>query len=188
MPCAPEDRLHNKVRKAALRREMRKKLVTSESMNADTETKDPENEHSDDGIGNVSKRRWNGRTEFVLVKKWTTGETASQQQEYIDRELFELARDFMSSSGLKKVHGHVGKETDLALWKLHREYWRGGKRHHIRVFHCPMAYRCKCVAKIEGVRWSDSWPRVLTLETSGTHDQGIRTVRHVVSSAGKVLS
>jgi hypothetical protein len=149
MPCAPEDRLHNKVRKAALRKEMKKKLLPSESRNENAQTvqtEDHENENSDDGLGTVAKRR----TEFVLVKKWKTGETAaaSQQQEDIDLELFESACNFMSASGLKKVHGHVKKDIDLALWKLHSEYWCSVRAHHIRVFHCPMAYQCKCVAKL----------------------------------------
>ncbi len=38
-------------------------------------------------------------------------------QDDIDRELFELAREWMEVSKLKKLPGHVAKETDVSLWK-----------------------------------------------------------------------
>ncbi len=41
------------------------------------------------------------------------------EQEDIDSELFELAREWMSVSKLqvRNLPGHVAKETDVALWK-----------------------------------------------------------------------
>ena len=57
---------------------------------------------------------------FEVIKKWITGERATEEQEDIDRAIFELAREFMSASGLKKIPGHVGKKTDMGLWKIAR--------------------------------------------------------------------
>jgi hypothetical protein len=42
--------------------------------------------------------------------------------EDIERELFKLARDWMSQSKLKKLPGHQAKPTDVSLWKQFREY------------------------------------------------------------------
>jgi hypothetical protein len=42
--------------------------------------------------------------------------------EDIEREFFELARDWMSQSKLKKLPGHQSKPTDVALRKQFREY------------------------------------------------------------------
>jgi hypothetical protein len=54
------------------------------------------------------KRRWNGRREVWLIKQWqwVTGETAEMDSKDIERGLFELARDWMSQSKLKKLPGH----------------------------------------------------------------------------------
>ncbi len=61
MPCVREDKLHNKVRKAAARKEMKKKLLPSESRNENAQTEDHVNENSDDGIGTAA---------FVVVHVW----------------------------------------------------------------------------------------------------------------------
>jgi hypothetical protein len=57
--------------------------------------------------------------ELTLMKRWVTGEKPEMDQEDIDRELFELAREWMAVS---KLPGHIAKETDVALWKQFREY------------------------------------------------------------------
>ena len=46
------------------------------------------------------------------------------EQEGIARELFELAREWMSVSKLRKLPGHVAKETDAAPWKKFRQHPR----------------------------------------------------------------
>ena len=56
------------------------------------------------------------------MKHWVTGEKAEMGQEDIDRELFELAREGTAVSMLRKLPGHVAKETDVALWKQVRDY------------------------------------------------------------------
>ena len=48
------------------------------------------------------------------------GEKVEMEPEDIDRELSELARDYMSASKLKKLPGHIAKSADHALWKQYR--------------------------------------------------------------------
>ena len=58
--------------------------------------------------------------EYELVKRRVTGERAVQPEEDIEHELFEVARELMHLSGLKKLPGHKGLDTDLHLWKKAR--------------------------------------------------------------------
>ncbi len=39
--------------------------------------------------------------EWTLMKRWLTGQKAEMEQEDIDRELFELAREWVSVSKLR---------------------------------------------------------------------------------------
>ncbi len=41
--------------------------------------------------GPKKKRKWNGRIEFMLIKRWVTGEKADMDSEDIEREFFSLA-------------------------------------------------------------------------------------------------
>jgi hypothetical protein len=65
------------------------------------------------------ERKWNGRMEWTVMKRWVTGEKAEMEQEDIDSdsELFELAREWMCVSKLqvRNLPGHAAKETDVAL-------------------------------------------------------------------------
>ncbi len=58
------------------------------------------------------------------MKRWATGEKAEVEQEDIDRELFKLAREWMSMSKLRMLPGHVAKDSDAVLWKKFREHPR----------------------------------------------------------------
>ena len=170
MPCHPEDKAVNKAMKRTNKRNMQAKLV-SESLDDEAlnEEKEVEDEEADDESRTKPKRKYKGYTVFEVIKKWITGERATVEQEDIDREIFELARDFMSASGLQKVPGHVSKETDIGLWKLARTHSRSGGW-TLRVFKCPMAFRCDCEAQIritEGFCHGDGFT---LLEKSGTHD------------------
>ncbi len=60
-------------------------------------------------------------------------------QDDIDRELFELARDWMEVSNLKKLPGHVAKETDVALCKQLREFPKQKGAILVRLFRCPLS-------------------------------------------------
>ena len=75
----------------------------------------------------------------------------------------------MSASGLKKAPGHVSKPTDIGLWKQARIHTRSGG-YTLRVFKCPMRYRCDCLAQLritEGTCHGDGF---ILLEKSRTHD------------------
>ena len=102
---------------------------------------DTDSEDSEEEQGGKVKRTWNGRAEYTKMKRWVTGERlgAEMESEDIDRELFELARDYMSASKLKKLPGHIAKSTDHALWKQYRHY-TNRHRVYIRLFRCPLRH------------------------------------------------
>jgi hypothetical protein len=119
---------------------------------------DPENDSDEDQQDGDKKRKWNGRREFTLMKRWVTGEKAEMDSEDIERELFELAREWMSLSTLKKLPDHQSKPTDVSLWKQFREYNSKKGSALIRLFRCPLHHRCKCKAGIriiEGPGWME---------------------------------
>jgi hypothetical protein len=64
----------------------------------------------------------------TLMKIWVTGQKSEMEHEDIDRELFKLAREWMSVSKLRnlKLPGHVqvAKESYAALWKKFRHHPR----------------------------------------------------------------
>ena len=112
------------------------------------------------------KRKWNGKMEWTLMKRWVTGEKADMDQEDIERELYELAREWMAVSKLRKIPGHVAKETDVALWKQFREYPKHKGSILVRLFRCPLRHRCGCLAGIrimEGADW-------MQLDRCGEHN------------------
>jgi hypothetical protein len=57
-------------------------------------------EDSDEQQSAMSKRIWNGRESWTMIKRWVTGEQAEMDQDDIDREFFELARDWIEVSKL----------------------------------------------------------------------------------------
>jgi hypothetical protein len=79
-----------------------------------------DSEDSNEQQSLMSKQKWNGRESWTMIKRWVTGhgEQAETDQDDIDRELFELARDWMEVSKLKKLSGHVAKQTDVAALLL----------------------------------------------------------------------
>ena len=56
------------------------------------------------------------------MKRWVTGEKAEMDSEDIERELFELARDWMSQPKLKKLPGHQSKPTETVS-RIQGEEW-----------------------------------------------------------------
>jgi hypothetical protein len=107
---------------------------------------DSENDSDEDQQD--KKRKWNGMKVFTLMKRWVTGEKAEMESENIERELFELARDWMSQFKLKKLPGHQSKPTVVALWKQFSEYKSKKGSILVRLFRCPLHHRCKCKAGI----------------------------------------
>ncbi len=69
-------------------------------------------------------------------------------QDDIDRELFELEREWMEVSKLKKLPGHVAKETDVSLWKQYGDRINKKSGVRIRAFRCPLKHRTGCGAGI----------------------------------------
>ena len=45
-------------------------------------------------------------TDWYHIRKWAIGRKAEMEQEDIDRDVFDLARQYMSLSGLRKVPDH----------------------------------------------------------------------------------
>jgi hypothetical protein len=76
-----------------------------------------EDDDSDDLQVAKPKQKWNGKMEWTLMKRWVTVEKAEMEQEDIDTESFQLAREWMAVSKLRKIPGHVAKDTYVALWK-----------------------------------------------------------------------
>jgi hypothetical protein len=99
------------------------------------------------------------------MKRWVTGEKAEMDSEDIELELFELARDWMSQSKLKKLPGHQSKPTDVALWKQFREFKSKKGSILVRLFRCPLHHRCKCKA---GIRIQEG-PDWIQLDRCGQH-------------------
>ncbi len=95
-----------------------------------------------------------------------TGEKAEMDQEDIDRELFELAREWMAVSKLRKLPGHVAKETDVALWTQFREYPKHKGAILVGLFRCPLRHQCGCLAGIRIMEGSD-W---MQLDQCGEHN------------------
>jgi hypothetical protein len=86
--------------------------------------------------------------EYVLVKRWITGERAEMNEEDIENQLLVEACELMHLSRLNKLPGHKGLTTDLHLWK------RAGIDHTTRAgitnntFRCSMRHRCFCKCTI----------------------------------------
>ena len=93
-------------------------------------------------------RKWNGKGDYTCIKRWVTGDEAMQDEEDIQRELFEHARDWMEASKLRKTPGHKSLDTDFALWKAYRETKSVKKGLVMTMYRCPMNYRCGCNAGI----------------------------------------
>ena len=55
--------------------------------------------------------------------------------------LFELAREWMEVSKLKKLPGHVAKENDVSLWKQYSDRVKKKSGVRIRAFRCLLKHR-----------------------------------------------
>jgi hypothetical protein len=106
------------------------------------------------------------RTRVLAQYELVTGEQAAMNDEDIENQLFEEARQLMQLSRLKKLPGHKGLSNDLHLWK------RAGSDHTTRagitytIYRCPMRHQCDCKCII-GVRRGNGR---LTLERCWLHD------------------
>ncbi len=99
------------------------------------------------------------------MERWLTGEKAEMEQEDVDRELFELARESMSVSTLRKLPGHVAKEPDVARWKQFREYQKHEGVIPVRLSRCPLS-RLRHYADVWSV--SASWRECSSIGAAST--------------------
>ena len=93
----------------------------------------------------MAKRRTEG-TDWYHIRKWAIGRKAEMEQEDIDRDVFDLAQQFMFLSGLRKVLDHVALPDDIALWKKDGEFPSLHGKHFTILYVCPMRHLCGCVA------------------------------------------
>jgi hypothetical protein len=103
---------------------------------------------------------------YELVKLWITGQQAVQPEENIERELFEEARESIHLSGLKKLPGHKGLDTDLHLWKKAKAWHKTRTGMSYTIYRCPLPHLCKFMKTIRVGR--GGW--IFILEQCGLHD------------------
>lgn len=60
----------------------------------------------------------------------------------IERELFKLARDWMSVFKLRTRPDHVEKDPYVALWKQFSDYTQRKGSIMVRLFRCQLRHRC----------------------------------------------
>jgi hypothetical protein len=77
----------------------------------------------------------------VMEVNWVTGKKTEMELKDIESELFELARDWISASKLKKLPGYVEKHTNVALWKKFREYPQRKVTISVRLY-IALCHRC----------------------------------------------
>jgi hypothetical protein len=110
-----------------------------------------DSEDSDEPQSLMSKRKWNGRESWTMIKRWVSvhGKQSEMDQDDIDRELVELARDWMDVSKLKKLSCCVAKETDVAALLLSANSFVSTQSRRVqlsailvRLFRCPLRHQC----------------------------------------------
>jgi hypothetical protein len=107
--------------------------------------------------------------EYELVKKWVTGERVVLRllpEEDIEHELFEVARELMHLSGLKKLPGHKGLDADLHLWKKASAGQKTRTGMSYTIYRYPLLHWCKCMKTICVGRGEG----ILILEHCGLHN------------------
>jgi hypothetical protein len=87
-------------------------------------------------------------------------------QDDIDKELFELACEWMEVSKLKKLPCHVAKETDISLWKQYSDCTKKKSGVRIWAFQCPLKHQTGCCAGIH-ILYCPAW---MQLDWSGEHN------------------
>ena len=116
----------------------------------------------------MAKRRTEG-TDWYHIRIWAIGAKAEMEQEDIDREFFNLALQYMSLSGLRKVPDHVALPEDIALWKQDSVF---PSNHGILItilYVCPMRHLCGCMAGIRVTKCLEQgWVK---MDICGFHDE-----------------
>ena len=81
-------------------------------------------------------------TDWFHIRKWAIGWKAEMEQEDIDRDVFELARQYMSLSGLRKVPDHVAHPDDIALFNQDSMFPSDNGKVITTLYVCPMRHLC----------------------------------------------
>ena len=114
------------------------------------------------------KREYHPSRQYTEFKRWKTGSDFKLETEEINHEIYTLMKKFMQQSRLMKAPEHKQLESDVGLWKLQRaEYYNSRTDEWIRVYQCPMHYRCKCNALCRILSRKD----YKRFEFFGTHDE-----------------
>ena len=69
-----------------------------------------------------------------------TSECAEMEQEDIEREIFELAREYMEASKLKKLPSNAPNPNEVGLWKIYESFSKAKEGQEVRIYRCPMKY------------------------------------------------
>ena len=84
------------------------KSTGNDGAGADNHNDSTESENSSDSdLPQAKQKRRRAPLDYVLIKQWVTGEKAAMDDEDIDNEMFNEAREFMSASLLRKLPVHV---------------------------------------------------------------------------------
>jgi hypothetical protein len=120
------------------------------------------------GESTGKKREYHPFRQYTEIKRWKTGVESELEDEEINYEIYTLMTKFMQQSRLMKAPGHKQLESNVGLWKLQRaKYYNSRTDEWIRVFQCPMHYRCKCNALCRTLAGKN----YKLLEFFGTHDE-----------------
>ena len=90
------------------------KSTGNDGAGADNHNDSTESEISSDSDLPLTKQKTRrAPLDYVLIKEWVTGEKSSMEEEDIENEMFNAARDYMSVSLLRKLPNHFSKPTDF---------------------------------------------------------------------------
>jgi hypothetical protein len=81
----------------------------------------------------------------LSARQIPVGHSRTGWRPWIERELFEEARELMRLSELKKLPCHKGLETDLHFWKKASARHKTRTRMSYTIYRCPLWHQCKCI-------------------------------------------
>ena len=89
----------------------------------DPDAEDPANQsEEEEELGPKKKMPPRHVLQYVVVKRWVTGDRAEQDEDEIQCELDVLMRELMELSGQRMFLGHKSFDIDKGFWKLGRSH------------------------------------------------------------------
>jgi hypothetical protein len=115
----------------------------------------------------ATKIRWARHVlQYVVIKRWVTGERAETDEDAIRSELETQMRELMELTGQRKFPGHKTLDTDRGHWKLAFDHVdRRGIKY--QVYCCPMRHWCQYKISCRLV----TGPGFIELQRHGLHDK-----------------